>query len=62
MSRRRGAVWRVVTGGILCFGGTAVTISTYILARPGGMYFILYGIIAYGGLRFLTGISDLRDK
>ena len=60
MSRRRGgsASSRAAS---TCFGGTAVTINTYILARPGGMYFILYGIIA-AGLRFLTGISDLRDK
>ena len=44
---------------LLC--GGAITLITYILAAPGGAYFILWGAMAFGVFEIIRGLVAGRD-
>ena len=51
----------MVLGLILCVVGIAITVGTYDSASRsgGGTYFIAYGPIIYGAIRFFKGLVNL---
>lgn len=52
---------RMAVGAVLCIIGIAITAGTYNSARDsgGGTYFIAYGPIVVGGIRFFQGLFGL---
>ncbi len=59
---RSSAKIRIFTGTFCIVLGVAASIISYRAAKPGGIYFVETGIVGYGALRLLTGISDFRGK
>jgi hypothetical protein len=47
----------MLIGGLWIAGGLIITIGTYMLAENGGRYFITYGPVIYGVIRFFKGVS-----
>ncbi len=60
-AKRALATRRMIVGAILCIVGIAITAGTYSSAQDsgGGVYFIAYGPIVVGGIRFLQGVGGL---
>ena len=56
-ARNDAAQKQMFIGAVLCFGGLAVTISTYILAKEGGtgVYFVAWGAIIGGVILLVRG-------
>ncbi|MCA6362405.1 MAG: hypothetical protein IM638_05165 [Bacteroidetes bacterium] len=46
----------MLIGGLWIAGGLIITIGTYSMASNGGTYFITYGPIIYGVIRFFKGV------
>jgi len=54
-SRRR----RMWLGGILCFGGTIVTVVSYVMAEDrGGSFMVMTGPILFGGILFFRALFN----
>jgi hypothetical protein len=49
-------------GLILLLGGGAITLYTYESAANGGSYFIMWGVMIYGGYRLILGLFDSVSK
>ena len=50
----------IVMGGVICLIGLIVTIGSYsAVAQTGGTYFVAWGAILFGGIRFLKGLGQL---
>lgn len=47
----------MLIGGLWIVGGLIITIGTYTMASNGGTYFITYGPIIYGVIRFFKGVA-----
>ena len=47
----------MLIGGLWIAGGLVITIGTYAMASNGGTYFITYGPIIYGVIRFFKGVA-----
>jgi hypothetical protein len=45
-------------GGLVCLVGLVITIWTYTSALNGGTYFVAWGAIIFGAIRFFRGGSD----
>lgn len=45
-------------GGIVCLVGLVITIWTYTSALNGGTYFVAWGAIIFGAIRFFRAASD----
>lgn len=48
----------ILYGGIICLVGLVVTIWTYTSTLNGGTYFVAWGAIIFGAIRFFRGGSD----
>jgi len=51
-----GGTWMMVQGSFFFLLGLLGTVLTYVLARPGGRFVLLYGAIAWGFLAFGVGL------
>lgn len=52
---------KMVIGGIAFVAGIFITFLTYSQAKiNGGTYFIAWGAVVFGGIRFFTGMSEKR--
>ena len=60
-AKRALASRRMMVGLVLCIIGIAITAGTYNSARDsgGGTYFIAYGPIVVGAIRFFQGLGGL---
>jgi hypothetical protein len=60
-AKRAIAMRRMLVGGGLCILGIAITAGTYNSAADsgGGTYFIAYGPMVVGGIRFFQGLFGL---
>jgi hypothetical protein len=55
--RYRGSAERVMlTGCLMGLAGIVLTGISYALASPGGVYFVFWGLILFGGIRFMRGM------
>jgi hypothetical protein len=56
-ARKDAAQKQMFIGAVLCFGGLAVTIGTYLLAKEGGTgsYLVAWGAIIGGAFQLLRG-------
>ena len=43
-------------GALWCVGGLLVTILTYSAASDGGTYFVAWGAVIFGAIRFFKGL------
>ena len=46
----------MLKGCIWCLAGLVLTGGSYALASPGGIYFVFWGLILYGGILFVRGM------
>jgi hypothetical protein len=46
----------MLQGCLFSVAGLLLTAVSYALASPGGTYFLFWGLILYGGVRFLRGL------
>jgi hypothetical protein len=61
----RAAERRMLSGALWCVGGILVTLITYFSAASspsGGTYFVAWGAIVFGGLRFFQGLTSKNAK
>lgn len=49
--------WRLTFGVLFLVGGLAFTALTYLLARPGGKFTLLWGAVAYGFIDVCRGLG-----
>jgi hypothetical protein len=49
----------MLVGGVVCFIGLAITIGSYVAAEPGGVFYLAYGPIIFGGIQFFRGLAQL---
>ena len=51
----------MIVGGALCVIGFVVTAVTYWTATPGGIYFIAWGAVLFGAIRFVRGLAARQN-
>jgi hypothetical protein len=56
--RRADAMKNIAVGGLICLAGIVITAVSYSMASGGGRYFITWGAIVFGGIRFFKGLSQ----
>ena len=59
--QRRRAVAMMISGALSFLLGLAATVIGYQLAPPGGIYFIFYGAILFGGADFFYGLIKYNN-
>ena len=52
----------MMVGGLCCIAGTAVTFITYQMAANGGVYFVAWGAILFGGIQFFRGLTEYMAR
>ena len=57
--RRQAGMREVLVGIALAALGAGVTGLTYLLADPGGVFLVLWGLVVWGGFKALMGVSKL---
>ena len=58
-AHRQAALRRLLIGSFSFGIGLAVTLITYSLAAPGGIYLVAWGAILYGFIDILRGLAGL---
>lgn len=53
---QQAAKGEMLKGVLWLVGGAVVTGITYSAAEPGGTFFVFWGAMAYGAIRFLRGL------
>jgi hypothetical protein len=50
------AVRNMVIGALSFCGGIAVTVGTFIMAPPTGVFIVAWGAILFGAVQFIRGV------
>ena len=61
-ARRRSALGSVLWGAFLVALGGGITLLTYRMADPGGIYLIGWGPALWGGWKVLSGIARMTNS
>ena len=56
---REAGARNAMVGAAWCVGGIAITALTYQLASGGGVFFVAWGAILFGGIQFIKGLGQL---
>ena len=61
---RSAAERKMIFGALWCIGGILVTGATYVAASGpgGGTYFVAWGAIVFGAIRFFSGLSGRNEQ
>ncbi|HEX7098030.1 MAG TPA: hypothetical protein VF377_02215 [Acidimicrobiia bacterium] len=59
---QQAAKGEMLKGVLWLVGGAVVTGITYSAAEPGGTFFVFWGAMAYGAIRFLRGLYYANPK
>jgi hypothetical protein len=51
---------RMARGALALALGAAVTVGTYLMAGPGGTYWVAWGAMAWGAFQLILGLIDSR--
>ena len=52
----------MVSGLLWMVGGVLATGVTYVMAEPGGMFFVFYGAVLWGAFDFIRGFFGLLNS
>ena len=52
----------VAVSMLLLVVGIAITVGTYLMAAPGGVFVLAWGPIVFGGIQFLRGVFQAATE